>query len=212
MIHVGQKLHDERLRKGLSIDDVAKATKIKAAFLSAIEKEDYQKLPSAAYVAGFVRNYSSFLGLPQKESLALFRRGFDEKKTFRVLPIGLARETAFSTSKFRLQQSVILGILLFFGLLGYILFQYKYAFINPPLMLSFPKESQVLVSLDVEVLGKTDQSSTVSVNDISVSVDPNGDFKKTIHIFPGQATITVKAVNRFGRQTTLERHIEVKPQ
>ena len=210
MIRVGQKLHEERERKGISLEDVAKATKIRATFLSAIEKGEYKKLPSSAYALGFVRNYAAFLGLPEAATTALFRREFDEKKVFEVLPEGLSKEKEFSTHAFKLSQSVLVGIFIFIGLLGYILFQYKYAFISPTLILYVPKEQETFTTSDVVVSGKTDQNVTVYVNDTAVSVDQNGQFKKTLSLFSGRQAITIKAVNRFGRQTTLERHIEVK--
>jgi len=91
MVPVGQRLQRERIQKKLTIEDVAKATKIKAVFLAAIEKGEYTKLPSPAYAQGFVRNYASYLGLPKGEITALFKREFDEKKAYKVLPDSLAK-------------------------------------------------------------------------------------------------------------------------
>jgi len=211
MIRVGQKLHDARVQKGLMLEDVARATKIKATFLSAIEKGEYKKLPSVAYAQGFVRNYVAFLGLPERDTLALFRREFDEKKVFEVLPESLSKERDYSSNAFKLHQGTVVGILILLGLFAYIVFQYKYAFISPALVVSIPKEQQVFTSSDIAVLGKTDQNATVSVNNTPISVDQNGSFKKTISLFSGKQIITIKAINRFGKETTLERHIEVKP-
>ncbi len=212
MIKIGQKFSEERIKKGLSIEDVAKETKIRASFISAIEKGDYKNLPSSAYAVGFVKNYSSFLGLPEKETIALFRREFDEKKVFEVLPRGLTQDADFLANRFRLQQRVIIGLLIFFGLSAYIGFQYRYTFISPLLTVSSPKEKETFSVSDVQVLGKTDQNAIVYVNDIAVSVDKNGEFKKTISLFEGKETITIKAVNRFGRETVLNREVEIKPQ
>lgn len=208
MIRLGQKLREERTKKGFTLDDVAKATKIRVSFLSAIEKGDYKKLPSAAYAQGFVRNYCVFLGLPQKEILALFRREFDEKKIYDVLPESFAKEE-FPQKQFFLKPAVLVGFLLFFGLLTYIFFQYKFAIINPPLSLSSPENNQVFITSIVEVSGETDPDVTLYINNIPITLDENGKFKKTISVFPGSETITIKAVSRFGRETVIQRHIEV---
>lgn len=210
MIRIGQKLYQERIKKGLTIDDVAKATKIRASFLSAIEKGDYKKLPSSAYALGFVKNYCAFLGFSEKESTALFKREFDEKKVFDVLPRGLSREEDFSTNKFQIKTGLILGILLFFGLLIYIGIQYRYAFINPTLNIDSPKDKQVFNSSDVLVSGKTDPNATVYVNDVPLSVDENGIFKKTISLFAGKETVKIRSVNRFGRESADTLSIEIK--
>jgi len=210
MIKAGQKLHEERILKKLSLEEVAKATRIRTTFLSAIEKGEYHRLPSSAYAQGFVRNYAEYLGLPEKEILALFRREFDEEKIFRVLPEGLARKEEFPLTKIRVQQAVIVtGILLLF-LSAFLFMQYRHVFINPDLTLTVPIENAQILGKSVTVSGKTDPNATILINNDSVTVDTEGIFKKTIDVFPGKTTVVIKATNRFGKETTLERHIEVK--
>src|SRR5258707_6377504 len=86
MVRLGQRLKEERLSKGFTIEEVAKATKIRPQFITAIEQSNYKQLPSKAYAHGFVKNYISFLELPLRESLAMFRRELDEKEYLDVLP------------------------------------------------------------------------------------------------------------------------------
>lgn len=76
----GQILKGTRIKKNLAINQVAKATKIRPVYLEALEEDDYQKLPSATSARGFIKNYAEFLGLSSAETLAVFRRDFDEKK------------------------------------------------------------------------------------------------------------------------------------
>lgn len=212
MIKVGQKLKEERIRKGYSLEDVAKATKIKVAFLQAIEKGEYKKLHSSAYAHGFVKNYSAFLGLSTKETLAIFRREFDENKVYKVLPDGFSEREISIARSMPMQRTMLIGGLFFICLFGYILFQYRYAFMSPSLTIVSPRENQVLLKTNIEVLGMADPNATVYINTVPVAVNENGDFKKTISVFPGKETITVKAVSRFGKETVIERHIEVKSQ
>ena len=210
MIRAGQKLRDERQSRGLSLSDVSGATKIRVEFLSAIEKGEYEKLPSSSYAQGFVRNYAKFLGLSENEILPIFKREFDSEKTYKVLPEGLIRQEEIPIRRFKIRQVIILIALLFIFLLGFLVFQYRYAFISPPINLSSPTEMAVLQSPIILVLGKTDPNSTITVNDEQVSVNQDGDFRKEITGFPGKATITVRAVNRFGKQNMVERHVMIK--
>src|SRR3989344_7397696 len=113
MIHAGERLLEERIKKGLSLDEVAKATKIRPTFLSYIEKGEYKKLPSGTYAHGFVRNYAKFLDLPENELLALFKREYDEEKFIKVLPEGLAKKEDFALSKIKLGKTFKLLILIF---------------------------------------------------------------------------------------------------
>lgn len=212
MIGIGERLRSERIQKNITLEEVAKATKIRVSFLDAIEKGAYEKLPSGTYAHGFVKNYAEFLKLPTREVLALFRREFDEEKYFKVLPEGLAKQNDFPLRKIRVQQTVIVIGLLFCILLGFIVFQYRGAFINPPLILTTPKANAKILSQSLTVVGKTDPNATVTVNDKSVSLDTQGNFRKEVTLFPGSTTIKVQATNRFGKRTEIERKIVVTPQ
>lgn len=209
MVRVGQRLREERIKKGLTIEAVSKEIRIRAAFLSAIERGEYQKLPSSAYIHGFIKNYADFLDLPKREILAMFRREFDEERFIKVLPDGLTRKEDFPVHKIRLQQTVITIFLVFLALISYISFQYRYAIINPPIEIYFPKENDIISSQTAVVSGKTDSNASLYVNNVSVTLDQNGNFKKNVDLFLGKAVIRIKAVNRFGRQTEIERHVEV---
>lgn len=210
MIRLGQKLAETRIKKGLSLDEISQSTKIKTSFLAAIEKGEYEKLPSVSYVSGFVRNYARFLDLPEDEILALFRREFNEEKVFKVLPTGLPKDQEFPLSGFKLKQTFILILVVFVAVFAYVVFQYRYAFLNPPLTISSPNEMETISRQTVEVIGKTDPNSTVYVDKNEVSVDSNGYFQKALSVFPGKTVITIKVVNKFGKQTTLVRNIIVK--
>lgn len=211
MIRVGERLYEERTKRGYSLEEVAKATKIRLSFLSALEKGNYKELPSPTYAYGFVRNYAKFLGLSDKELVALFKREYDEEKAFKILPEGLIRKQEFPLKKIRFTQAFKIAVLMFLILALYIAFQYRDAIFNPPLRVESPREGEVVKSQKVTVIGKTKSSSTVFVNDEIVSLDKNGNFKKTIDIFPGKAKITIKAVNKFKKTSVVERAIEVKP-
>lgn len=209
MVHVGQRLKEARLQKKLSLDEVAKATKIRAPFLSAIESGDYSKLPSSTYAHGFVSNYAQFLVLPKKEILALFRREFDEEKELKVLPDGFSKKDDFPIRRINFRQILVISFILFL-IGGYIFYQYRDIFIDPSLNISKPEENAVIFSKEVQVIGKTTPNTSIYVDETLVPVDTSGSFKKNISVFPGRVTITIRAQNKFGKETTEERTIEVK--
>jgi cytoskeletal protein RodZ len=210
MIEISQKIKDARLEKGLTLDEISKATKIRVSFLSAIERGEYDKLPSPAYAQGFVRNYINFLGLPEKETLALFRREFDTNKSYKILPSGFDKTSGFSLSKLRMKQTAVIIILIFAGLFLFIFYQYKDAIFNPSLDIFSPAKGAVFSSSVIQVSGKTDPNVTVFVNNIAVNVEQNGVFKKNIVALSGKTAIEIKAVNHFGKQTIVKRDVEIK--
>lgn len=210
MLRIGQRLQEERLAKGLTLDEVSKDIKIKSSFLAAIEDGKYDKLPSSAYAQGFVSNYSQYLGVSKKEALALFRREFDEKKIYKVLPEGFSRSGEFPSYRIKLQQTALFGIVALVLLCAYLLYQYRYAFLNPPLDILQPVDKAVLSSPHLTVIGKTDPNAAVFVNNEVVFLNSDGEFTKQIDLFPGDGVLQIRAVNRFGKETRIERHVEVK--
>ncbi len=211
MIRAGEKLRETRLEKGLTLEDVSKSTKIKPLFLSFIEDGNYEKLPSVSYAQGFVKNYAKFLGLPEEEIMAVFRREFNEDRAFKVLPQGFEQKDDFPVSGVKIKSTAVFIFVIFLIFISYILFQYRYAFLNPPLDIESPKEGAVVSSSQITVSGKTDSNSTVYVNKDAVSVDQNGNFKKIINVFSGKVFITVKVINKFSRVTEKKIEVEVKP-
>jgi cytoskeletal protein RodZ len=69
---LGQILHQARLHKGVSLMEAQQATKIRQSFLAALEEDDYSILPPPIYVRGFIKNYSTYLGLDGQEMVQLF--------------------------------------------------------------------------------------------------------------------------------------------
>lgn len=213
MIKVGEKLKEERKRKGLSLEMVAKATKIRITFLQAIEDGKYSKLPGSNYAHGFVKNYAEYLGLPVKEYLALFRREYDENTERKVLPEGLVGgSTDIPIKRFALRQAFWLGGIVLLALFAYLLFQYRAAIWSPQLTVNSPVENATIHAQSVSVSGTTDPDTAVTVNTLPAYVDSNGKFVKVLPVFAGNATISVKAVNSFGKVSTVERHITVAVQ
>lgn len=211
MVRAGERLREARLKRKLSLQDVEKAIRIKASFLQAIERGEYSKLPSSAYAHGFVRNYAEFLGLPVRQIMAVFRREFDERKEYNVLPQSLARGEALSGRKFRIRRRIILITALLVFAIGFILWQFRFAVLNPPLKISSPKENAV-TGQQFMVSGSTEPNATLTINGQAVAIDQDGKFSKNLAAFDGPLTIVVKAQSRFGKETTVERHIEVKSQ
>jgi cytoskeleton protein RodZ len=64
---IGQALEKARQARGLSLDEVEHATKIRKRYLAGLEREDYRMLPDAVYIQGFLKTYANYLGLDGEE-------------------------------------------------------------------------------------------------------------------------------------------------
>jgi cytoskeletal protein RodZ len=63
----GEELRREREIRGISLKEIADATKISKRFLDAIERNDHRILPAPVFTRGFVREYAKYLGLNADE-------------------------------------------------------------------------------------------------------------------------------------------------
>ncbi len=66
----GERLRREREMRGVSLDDIAGATKIGTRLLRALEEEHFELLPGGIFNKGFVRAYAKYLGLSEEEAVA----------------------------------------------------------------------------------------------------------------------------------------------
>jgi cytoskeleton protein RodZ len=66
----GEHLRREREMRGVSLEEIAKTTRISTRFLDALEKEAWDRLPGGVFNRGFVRTVARFLGLEEESLLA----------------------------------------------------------------------------------------------------------------------------------------------
>ena len=68
---IGAVLAAKRGERGLSIEQVAASTRIRAEHLRALEADELDRFPAPVYAKGYLRTYSSYLGLEAQDLLAL---------------------------------------------------------------------------------------------------------------------------------------------
>ena len=75
---VGSQLSVARLRHGWTIEEAAARTRLHANVIRNLEGDRFDKLPSLAYIRGFLRIYSRELGLDPKAILREFQPNSNE--------------------------------------------------------------------------------------------------------------------------------------
>jgi hypothetical protein len=63
VIDIGASLAEARVLRGLEIDDAANQTRLRAYYLHALEREEFEQLPPGSYRRAFLRTYAAFLDL-----------------------------------------------------------------------------------------------------------------------------------------------------
>lgn len=70
-VRLGTWLRTARLRRGLSLAEIERDTRINRLYLEALEEEHFDVLPAPVYTRGFLRSYARALGLDPAEAVAL---------------------------------------------------------------------------------------------------------------------------------------------
>lgn len=81
MIDLGTYLREKREERGMTLDHVANATKIRKTLLEQLEENNFKFLPEKVFVRGFVRAYATETGANLREALDLFEDQFGRSES-----------------------------------------------------------------------------------------------------------------------------------
>jgi cytoskeletal protein RodZ len=69
-----------RESKGIALVDISRATRVRVAFLEAIENEDFRLLPEPVYARIFIKIYAQALGVESEIILSRYEKYLEEQK------------------------------------------------------------------------------------------------------------------------------------
>ena len=76
----GQRLRSGREAAGLSQAEIAHRMHLSVSYIKALEADDYDRLPEAAFVRGYIKNYARLVNLPGDELANLYQQMADEAR------------------------------------------------------------------------------------------------------------------------------------
>jgi cytoskeleton protein RodZ len=88
MSSFGENLRREREMRGVTLEEIAAATKISVRFLECVENQEFSKLPGGIFTRSFIRSYGRYLGLDEEALLAEYQHaaGAAEEQDVSRLP------------------------------------------------------------------------------------------------------------------------------
>jgi cytoskeletal protein RodZ len=72
MATVGQYLRQLRETKGMSAEEISRATRVPMSSVERIEADRFDELPGEVFVRGFLKSYARAVGVPHEEVLARY--------------------------------------------------------------------------------------------------------------------------------------------
>lgn len=208
---IGEILQQARTRKKISLDELAELTKIKIKYLVALEANQFDQLPAAIFVQGYIKAYSRVLQFDDQPLLALLRRDYAQSQTGQLLARSFIQPVLRRGQFWRPMTLVAAGAAIFFViLLGYVGWQWRSLNRPPKLEISTPAENE-LVAAKVVVRGQTDPEAMVAINAQPISIQADGTFQAEINLpKEGMTTITVEAIDSRGKKIEAQRVVYVK--
>lgn len=188
----GQHLQQSRIKKGLSLKDLAKQTSIAEEYLEALEQEKYAQLPAAPLARSYVQLIAQALEEEEETLLAFFRR--DSNIAQQKVEQPFRRRMRLQPRSLSL---FFLGCLLLIGT-TWLLYQWTQVSRPPQLQVREPADYAV-VSSPVTVSGTTDTEATVTINTEPISLDPQGNFQQELSLPSGERALVIEAKDKQGR-------------
>lgn len=210
---IGTILRRARERRRLTQDDVSSYIKIPNKYLRAMESDDYAIFSDKVHAKGFLKLYSDFLNLNTLELSALWRREYEkifDSKVKNLPPVSKPIEYPkyFITPSMLFVSFIFICVLGFFG---YLYYQYRNYTGAPNLLVYSPKENLVVEKDVLDITGTTDLDAEIFINNQKIVLNPDASFAESIKLKEGLNTISIKSLNKLGKQTEFIRTIIYRP-
>jgi len=202
----GQLLKETRVEKDKSIEDIAEKIKVNPSYLIALEKDDFDKLPSPTFAKGILRKYARSLNINPDTVIAMFRRDFAEDDKGHIIPKGLL--SPMNKNPRTIPINTILttvAILAFVSFLGIQLYNF---YTLPKLEILQPIDGEIY-SPKITVKGKTDRDNTIIINNQKVVVTPDGEFSLDLTFPAGTHSISIQSINRQGKTRLTQKTFQI---
>ncbi|OGD85592.1 hypothetical protein A2164_02430 [Candidatus Curtissbacteria bacterium RBG_13_35_7] len=206
MRNFGETFSSKRKSSGISIKKASKKLLIKEEHLKALENEDWQKLPETTFVKGYITSYAQFLNLDPGKMQALFRREYDEKKYSKKQESIKIQKSFFITPK-RIRNLIIICAILSF--VSYIALQYSSVLQAPDLQIINPPDDITVSIQAVQISGKTEKETTVSIDGQFIPINEEGSFTYQYTLKEGKNVIEIIAAKRLSPKSKTTRTIRL---
>ncbi len=202
---LGEKLQEIRRAANVSLNEIAKSTKVRKKYLEMLEEGRYDELPPEVYVKGFLVNYAKYLSIEIDDVISLYEKERGIEKNIKKLKIPKKPRKRAQIPSITVTPKV-LAIILFVLLVG-VGFVYFYREVGkfsaePRLIIAQPAGNSSIERSTVDVVGITDKDSKVTINGQPVFVNEKGEFNETVSLSQGINELEVRSENRFGNDAS----------
>lgn len=201
------RLKDAREVAGMSIEELGKKTKMQRHHIEALESCSFDRLPGGdIYRRQFIKSYLKAINVNPTTFLFQYNSEEAEKKPT-THPTVANRHHFHNLPAYLRLGSMILAACTMIGYLGW---QIKHIVEPPDMVLKNPPNGFVTTDSALFVHGETNKEVFIKINGKDVPNNGSGQFQERLDLAPGVNTITISAKRKYGKSTTVTRHVVFK--
>ncbi|PIZ95828.1 MAG: hypothetical protein COX80_03065 [Candidatus Magasanikbacteria bacterium CG_4_10_14_0_2_um_filter_33_14] len=204
------RLKSLRQEKQVSLSELEMRTKINKLYLQALEECRFSDIPQTSlYKKNFVKKYVKALG----EDPTCFVDQFVNEELTYVPQENNTPKLKYSRFYFSNMPSVLRFVLfsLVIGSLLLFLGSHVNNILTPPdLVVISPENGYISNNNFIDVHGKTNPETQITINEEVIKNDENGNFSQSINLLPGINTFVIEAKNKHGKTTEEVRNVIYK--
>lgn len=195
--------------KNINLAKLAEITGVSERFLSALVKEEFEKLPPSPYVRSYLFKLAEVLGLDGQKLWQEYQKNAQLKKSgvSDRLPLNRYQPRTLNKKLFFLLVVIVL-------VCGFLFFRFHYFLTKPQLLLfgQLADAPSVTVSVPIiKVEGQIQSGDRLFLNQEKILAEANGRFQKDIVLQPGLNILQFQ-INRFlGRETITTKQVIYLP-
>ena len=201
---LGEKLKKIRDERRMTLSEISKHTRIQVKYLEYIEEGEYTKLPADVYVKGFLRSYAQYLGMSEISLIKQYEREKGIQKNIKKIGDDEVKKKPENYSSFVVTPRMIVVSSIAVVIFSTFFYLYKQvnSFVSTPrLVIIKPVDGSTVDGKITHVSGIAEKDAIITINDQPVLVNEKGEFSEDIGLQGGLNKITVKAKNRFDKET-----------
>jgi hypothetical protein len=194
--------------RGFSTERLSELSGVPERYIEALRAGNYESLPSAPYVRGYIFKIATLMGVSGDE----WWRAYREEHA----PRGAGAEDRLPSNRFTLKRHITTGrvalLVVVVLTLGYGAVRFNAIFGVPKLEITNPSTASIVVTMDrYRVTGKVSAGDSLTVNGESEMIKSDGSFEKELQLYPGVNTFEFKVSHFLGRDAEETRKIVYQP-
>ncbi len=206
---IGHHLKNARRALGLSIDEIAQATKIRKPLLLALERSAFQEIEEPFYRTLIIKTYSEYVGLDWRDMQSEYEResAYVSRRPSHEIGggSGVGRSELWVASRIAkntILTSALLGAGAYLTFLAFVAIQPPTLSVQNPTQ-NFASQSRTLLVRGAASGGESD----IRINGQQVVAKGDGSFEQEMTLSSGVNVITVAAAKKYSKESVVTRTV-----